>query len=141
MKNALVVLAAALTACASPTDARRPVRVAAAHSVFDRASAPAVAFVPFSVTSGSATTVYLPACGGNVLPVLERQVGTAWTQYASFQCLAIFSSAPVALAPGATAQGGVSIAEPGRYRLRLSLSRTPSFHEVLTVVSPQFTVR
>ncbi len=142
MKRSVVALVVAgLAACGSPTVAGRWIRVRTSDTTFVRGSAPAVAYVPFSVTNGSAATVYLPACNGFVVPEIEYHTGVEWRYDTGFMCLAIFSSAPVALAPAATAQSSVSIAEPGRYRLRLAVSKSASYNTSTTVVSPPFSVR
>ena len=78
--------------------------------------------VAFRVTNAGARSEDIPACGGQPSPRVARQQGPRWDEIGGGLCLAIYSSIPIALAPGesVSAATGLCCVEPGVYRLVIS---------------------
>jgi hypothetical protein len=68
--------------------------------------------------------VGLVACGG-VQAVADRREGDRWVEPAML-CQAIYSQAPVPLAPGARYAGAAVVRGPGTYRLRVGAAPLPT---------------
>jgi hypothetical protein len=110
------------------------VSVSPAAAAFSRAPDGA-AVVSYTVVNPGAEPVRLTgSCGDDPAPTVERLTSGSWHQYAGGTCLAIYPVGAVVLAPTASRQASVSLAEPGEYRLVLATDRGQ-------VTSVAFTVR
>lgn len=137
----LLSLAAAilLAACSgsSAASATRDVRVQPGRAEYDRGNI-GVARVGFTVANHTADRISVQQCGGGVTAELQRLEGGAWRTESGDACLAVY--APLGVAPGATAEGDLSVAGPGTYRLRVTYG-APGYQVVRHGVSPSFGVR
>lgn len=96
--------------------------------------------VLFTLSNRGGATVYVPACGDQVTAEIQRREGGAWAKYSGDLCVTVLPMSPLAVASGEALQGTRSIAEPGRYRLLVRATSTPSADGWLTVTSNAFTV-
>lgn len=94
----------------------------------------------FQAENRGSETVYLAACDHRVVPIVQRRENGAWVDTNSAICLADVSSAPVALEPGATAQGGVPAPARGEYRVGVIVSTDADTDAFRTVSSRTVTV-
>jgi hypothetical protein len=94
----------------------------------------------FQVENRGSETVYLAACDHHVVPIVQRRENGAWADQNSANCLANVSSAPVALEPGETAQGGVPAGTAGEYRVGVIVGTEADTDEFRTVRSRTVTV-
>jgi len=83
--------------------------------------------------------VFLPRCGDRVLPAIERRSGGKWVNAAAAICPASLRMDPIRLDVGAVHQDGLPVTQPGTYRLRLAISRSPAA-QPQPVVSQSFVV-
>ena len=97
--------------------------------------------VRFAALNTGDATVYLQACGGRVLMIVQRRQGDSWQDYSGAACLAIYSMSPLALAPGAERSDSLALGDPGQYRLRLGVSLDGSNPAEWNAISNPFDVR
>ena len=81
--------------------------------------------VSFTITNAGQRSEDVPACGGQVGPRIQKELGVGWEEFAGGLCLAIYSTVPIALPPGASVSGttGAWRGGAGRYRLVISYGR------------------
>ena len=95
--------------------------------------------VPWVVENQGSETVHVSRCGDRLSFELERWENTAWVNASAAICPAIYSTVPLPLAPGEELRGVEKISGPGRYRLRLWVSKRDG-EERWTLVSEPFTI-
>ena len=95
--------------------------------------------IAVAVRNISDDVVFLPRCGDHVLPAIERRSGGEWVNAAAAICPANLRMDPIRLDVGAVHQDRVTVTQPGTYRLRLAISRSPAGLSE-PVVSPGFVV-
>lgn len=81
--------------------------------------------VTFAIRNEQAAPIYVPTCGPNVLPSLERWQGDHWENAAAAMCLASLSMVPAEILPGEIVQGEISIAAAGQYRVVMQYGGSP----------------
>jgi hypothetical protein len=101
--------------------------------------APSEVRVSFTVRNTGSGQITLPNCGVNVATEVDRREADAWVRVAASACPAIF--APVVLAPGAVAEGFISVNGAGQYRLRVPVSPEQGKAFSDFALSPDFEVR
>ena len=134
----LGVAAAMCGALAACSDSAGPATMLVAHidrAVLDSAGS---LDVSFTITNVGTRPEDVPACGGQPGPRIQKQQGRRWEEFGGGVCLAIYSTVPVSLQPGASISGATDVfrAGPGVYRLVISyqVDRAPR------AVSDQFTI-
>ncbi|HEY2855981.1 MAG TPA: hypothetical protein VGJ18_24290 [Gemmatimonadaceae bacterium] len=110
--------AALLIACAASASAPAGVRILTADATLGPNPGES-ATVRFTLVNEGPSTVLVPRCGDNPTVAVERWQTRNWAEYASGLCLAYLRMDPMVLAPGASLEGRVAIAEAGEYRLVL----------------------
>jgi hypothetical protein len=110
-------------------------RIATAERTFQRGSD-----IPFAVTNTGAIVVYVAACGPRVAATLDRNERGRWVGYSADICQAVYSAAPLPVAPGAVIQETWSIQNPGRYRIRVAASSSSKKDRQWSVTSRPFVV-
>jgi hypothetical protein len=138
----VVVLASLALACSGD---RLSVRVDTEGTAFDRTattgSTVALALIPFTVKNTGDQTAFLPACGANPSATIERLTGGAWEQWGGTVCVAIMPMAPIEMHSGNRVWGSVSIAEAGRFRIRIDYADNGSMSKARFAYSEPFDVR
>lgn len=129
-----------LGACSSPGGPANAVEVNVSGATFERVGTPAIATVPFSVTNRGSAPVFVARCGSRVMAAVDRWNGQRWVQHSSDACLAIYMSAALELAPGASAAASQSVLEPGKYRLRIGATDAATSGPDWSIVSSHFEV-
>lgn len=78
---------------------------------------------PISVTVGNTgeTTIVLPRCGERVSAALDHRHGAGWQEHIRIAgaCPAVYTMAPLELAPGEQHRFTVVVRDPGVYRIRV----------------------
>jgi|GEM_PF-4935490 len=122
LSAALVLL---LAACSESTGPAGNLRVQTDRSVYSLPGGPGIPSVPveFTVKNTSSFPVVLPNCGAGVLPELQRRQGGIWVDVGYQACPSFAVYAPLVLAPGETASGQTTLAEPGVYRIRVAAAQ------------------
>ncbi|HWE41743.1 MAG TPA: hypothetical protein VG432_04515 [Gemmatimonadaceae bacterium] len=142
LKRLFVVMLAALAVACSD---RLSVRVDTAGTVFDRAatigSTVPVAVVSYIARNTGDKVAFLPACGQNPVATIERLNGGTWEQWSGGACLAIMPMSPIEMHAGNRVWGSGSIAEAGRFRLRLSYADNARLSGERFAFSEPFDVR
>ena len=115
--------------------------VATRGTAFERAPDGSGAVVPFVAVNTSRSPAYLSRCGDRVTAAVDRWEDGRWVEYSGDGCIAILPMAPLALQPRARYEGQRSIGEPGRYRLRFSVSWNPGGEGSWWTRTGAFTVR
>jgi hypothetical protein len=129
-----------LGACSSVSGPGNDLQLKVSGATFQRVGAPAVAMVPFSLTNRGATSASVARCDSRVMAAVDRWDGGSWVQYSSDACLAVYITAPLELAPGATISAERSVLESGTYRLRIGTSKADGSDFDWSIVSGQFEV-
>ena len=124
-----------LAACLDGTGPRTTLVTRIDRAVLDSAGSLNAAF---TITNVGREPEDVPTCGWELGPSVQRLRGRRWEGYAGGLCLAIYSTVPVSLQPGASISGTTDVfqAGPGVYRLVISYQRDGSPR----AVSGQFTV-
>ena len=124
----------ALAACADGTGPRTSLVTRIDRAVLDSGGLT----VAFTIMNRGTQPEDVPACGGQPGPRIQKRLGGRWEEFGGGFCLAIYSTVPVSLQPGASINGttGVFRAGPGVYRLVISYQVDGSPR----AVSEQFTV-
>ena len=130
-----------LGACSSTTGPGNNLQLKVSGAAFQRVGAPAVAVVPFTLSNRGAASVSVARCDSRVMAAIDRWDGGSWVQYSSDACLAIYATAPLELAPGASISAERSVFEAGTYRLRVGTSKADGSDFDWSIVSGQFEVR
>lgn len=137
----VVMLASLALACGE----RLTVRVDTEGTVFDRAATPGgtvpVAVVSYVARNTGDKVAFLPACGQNPVATIERLNGGTWEQWSGGACVAIMPMTPIEMHSGNRVSGAVSIAEAGRFRVRLGYSDNTSMSGERFAYSAPFDVR
>lgn len=94
----------------------------------------------FEVWNRGRETVYLAACDARILPVVQRRVDGGWEDTSSTFCLGTVSADPVALTPGARAQGPAPVPGTGEYRVAVVVREAGSADAFRVVASDPITV-
>jgi hypothetical protein len=118
-RRAILVLASVLLgACSESAGPRTSLVTRIDHASLDSTGLR----VSFTVTNVGTRSEDVPACGGEPSPRVARQEGARWSEIGGGLCLTIYSSAPIALAPGASISAATSLCciEAGVYRLVIS---------------------
>jgi archaellum component FlaG (FlaF/FlaG flagellin family) len=143
MKAALAAtalfLAAACSDASGPADAAQVRTDASVYTIPGGGPAPSEVRVSFTVRNTGSGQITLPNCGVNVATEVDRREADAWVRVAASACPAIF--APVVLAPGAVAEGFISLNGAGQYRLRVPVSPEQGKPFSDFALSPDFEVR
>lgn len=73
----------------------------------------------FEVRNRGSRTVYVDACGEQMVPTVQRR--DEWDNDGEFGavCLGIYSARPVPVQPGGSARGQAQVSGPGEYRVAL----------------------
>lgn len=131
-----VGLLSAAAACSAPTSPTDAIEVRPSGTLFTRTGQGQVADVPYTVVNtGARPALVTSRCGERLQLAVEQRQGTAWVEYASGACLAIYPMSPVSLAAGGgTRASTAGIRDAGTYRLIVATDRGP-------VTSVAFTVR
>jgi hypothetical protein len=97
--------------------------------------------VGFTVKNEGDESIYLPHCG-EVIVAVDRREGGDWRQAygGGGLCQAINTSGPLEVQPGDSVRSVVSVGEPGRYRIRVRATDSPSSSRFHETVSNTFTV-
>jgi hypothetical protein len=132
---------ALLGACSVLSGPANVVEVNVSGATFERMGTPAIAIVPFSVTNRGSASVFVARCDVRVMPAVERWNGQSWVSYSADVCPAIYTTAPLELAPGASATASQSVGEAGRYRLTIGAGNAASSRLDRSIVSTEFEVR
>lgn len=109
----------------------------------DREAYAAPAEVEGTVVNDRSSSIFVTACASKIgFSVERRSAGRDWQEAfgAGVACLAKLSMVPVEIAPGARGSRGVSIREPGTYRLRTFFTGSRSGERFVTRVSAPFVV-
>jgi hypothetical protein len=125
LTRAALVLGVTTVGCQSSTAPPWGVEVVTQGTVFERGSAGRPPSVPFAVFNRGQPTLYLDACGGQVVAVVDVWEDSRWSQYGGGICLASVSMISVELPPGASHASQTAISEPGIYRLRVGVAQDP----------------
>ena len=137
----VVMLASLALACSD----RLSVRVDTEGTLFDRAATPGstvpLAIIPYVVKNTGDKVAFLPACGQSPMATIERLNGGTWEQWSGVACIAIMPMAPIEMHSGNRVWGSVSIAEAGRFRVRLNYSDNGSMEHASFAYSEPFDVR
>ena len=136
---AALFLAAACSDASGPADAARVRTDASVYTIPGGGPAPSGVRVNFTVRNTGSAPITLPNCGVNVATEVDRREAGAWVSVAANACPAIF--APVVLAPGAVAEGFISVNGAGQYRLRVPVSPEAGKEFSDFALSPDFEVR
>jgi hypothetical protein len=115
----LAVIYAVLAACLDSTGPNATLVTRIDRASLDSAGSLGVSF---TITNIGRLSEDVPACAGQPGPRIQKQLGTRWAEFAGGLCLAIYSTVPVSLQPGASISGttGAFHAGPGVYRLVIS---------------------
>lgn len=135
--NAIVLLGA----CSSLSGPANVVEVNVAGGTFERIGTPVIAIVPFSVTNRGSVSVFVARCDASVMVAVERWNGQSWVNYSADVCPAIYTTAPLEIAPGTSAAASRSVQEAGKYRLRIGAADAASSGLNRSIVSSDFEVR
>lgn len=137
----VVVLASLALACGD----RLSVRVDTEGTVFDRVattgSTVPVAVVSYIARNTGDKVAFLPACGQNPMATIERLNAGTWEQWSGSACVAVMPMTPIEMHPGNRAWGSVSLAEAGRFRVRLAYADNTSMSGERFAYSAPFDVR
>jgi hypothetical protein len=89
----------------------------------------------FAVHNRGGRTVYAAACDHRIMPTVQRR--DRWDEDTEFGvfCLAIVSSRPVAVEPGATVHGQAQVSGPGEYRVAVVIHHEENADEQRVVFS------
>ena len=131
---------ALLGACAAISGPTKFVEVNVAAATFERVGIPAVATVPFSVTNRGSASAFVARCDTRVMAAVDRWNGQSWAEYSGDVCPAIYTTAPLEIAPGASASASRSVVEPGKYRLRVGTADAATAGLDWSIVSSQFEI-
>src|SRR5258706_14590979 len=106
-------------ACSASSGPVNNLDVNVSGAAFERIGTPAIASVPFSVVNRGSESEFVARCGVRVMAALDRWNGQSWIQYNGDACIAIYPTAALEVAPGASIAASRSVPDAGRYRLRL----------------------
>jgi len=140
----LFALAALALACGGED---RPIlKVGTNSTSFQRGSVPstatsAVAFVPFTTWNRGSATAFIPTCGTQLLPGVEKLVNGSWEPYASGYCAAVMVMAPAELRAGESRNDQVTIGEAGHYRIHVTYWADAGAKDRYEAVSGEFDVQ
>jgi hypothetical protein len=132
---------AALLACSAISGPANVVEVDVAGAIFDRIGTPAIATVPFSIRNRGATSIFVTRCDTRLTTAVERWDGQGWAGYAADICQAVYTSAPLELAPGVSAAANWSLHDAGKYRIRIGVADAAGSGVNRSLVSSEFEVR
>jgi hypothetical protein len=143
-RSSIVLLTAFALACA---DGSRPViKVGTSGTSFQRESVPStatspIALVPTMTWNRGNATAFIPTCGTQPLPTVERFVNGSWESYAGGFCAAVMVIAPAELRAGESRNDHVAIGDAGRYRLHVTYWGDAGARDRYETVSDEFTVQ
>jgi hypothetical protein len=141
-RSPLIVGAIAmLGACSASSGPANGLNVNVSGAAFERIGTPAIASVPFSVVNRGSASVFVARCGARVMAALDRWNGQSWIQYGGDACIAIYTTAALEVAPGASVAASRSVPDAGRYRLRLGAADAATSDFDWSIVSRDFEVR
>ena len=131
---------ALLGACSAISGPTKVVEVNVAAATFERVGTPAIATVPFNVRNRGSASVFVARCDTRVMAAVDRWNGQSWVEYSGDACPAIYSTAPLEIAPGASASASRSVVEPGKYRLRIGAADAATSAVDWSIVSSHFQI-
>jgi hypothetical protein len=131
---------ALLGACSALSGPTKVVEVNVSGATFERIGTPAIATVPFNVTNRGSASVFVARCDTRVMAALDRWNGQGWVLYSADACPAIYTTAALEIAPGASAAASRSVVEPGKYRLRIGAADAATSDLDWSIVSSHFEV-
>ncbi len=132
---------ALFAACPALSGPGNGLEVNVSGAAFERIGTPAIASVPFSVVNRGSASEFVARCGSRVMAALDRWNGQSWIQYSGDACIAIYTTAPLEVAPGASVAASRSVPDAGRYRLRLGAADAATGGFDWSIVSRDFEVR
>ena len=137
----LSLVAVLITGCSgTPADPWPEVLTLAAEPAFSEDDG--IWGVPFTVTNlSSHTTYFVSACGDRPIAGVDRREGGRWVSYTSAICIAVLSSAPLALNPQETLESGIGLRDAGTYRLRLQVSSSRDARGKWSETSSSFVIQ
>lgn len=127
-------------ACSPLNGPANVVEVSVSGATFERIGTPAIATVPFSVTNRGSASVFVARCDTRVMAAVDRWNGQSWVEYSGDACLAIYTTAALEIAPGASAAASRSVVERGKYRLRIGAADAAASDLDWSIVSSHFEV-
>ena len=122
MKRLLIAIASllVLAGCASDDEILNAGTGVRLTTVANAYTAPGNA--EYVLRNGTDTTLQVPTCEGQLVIIVEKLVGGAWTQIANPPCPGAITQ--TTMAPGGTAGGSKPVTTPGNYRLRVIFTAT-----------------
>ncbi|HEX2191037.1 MAG TPA: hypothetical protein VHG51_19165 [Longimicrobiaceae bacterium] len=143
MKRSILACALLLAAACDrlPTGgASDAVSVGTHAAVYDRDPAGPAVLVRFTLRNDGPDVLGFGRCGQAVSAEVERRTADGWEQASGTVCPAVLLMVPLELPPGADYESGVPVAEPGRYRLRVTYG-APGRQHARAALSNEFVVR
>ena len=140
----LFALAALALACGG--DDRPLLKVGTSGTSFQREAVPStatstIALVPYTTWNRGDATAFIPTCGAQLLPGVEKLVNGSWEPYASGYCAAVMVMAPAELRAGESRNDQVTIGEAGRYRIHVTYWGDAGAKDQYEAVSGEFDVQ
>lgn len=141
--NRLSVLAATAicAACSTPTTPADSIEVSVPASTFERVGTLPVANIPFTVTNGASTSIFVGRCGGRVMAAVDKWTDQGWVQYSGDACTGVYSQALLELQPGTSIDAIRAVTDAGKFRLRISTGPASNVAGMWSVASPEFDIR
>lgn len=138
----LSVLAATAicAACSTPTTPASSIEVSIPATTFERAGTLLVANVPFTVTNGASTSVFLERCGGRVMAAVDKWTAQGWVQYSGDACTGVYSQALLELQPGSSTDAVRAVLDTGKFRLRISTGPASNVAGMWSIASSEFEI-
>jgi len=138
---AALLLAAACSDPNGPADDAAVQTDASVYTLPGGGPVPSEVRVGFTVRNTGSEPITLPNCGVNVATMVDRREAGAWVLAGSSACPSLAIYAPVVLAPGAVAEGFISVNGAGEYRLRVPVAPEVGKDYSSFAISPGFQVR